>query len=682
MKKIRLIAAMSLVGLGLSGLSGCGELPGGETNETTKASISISVNGTAVEANGSVSVDELTPFTLKATVNNGEADDVVSWGSSTPNAFTFSSSTGLETTATANYASSTPITLFAQLQDDASVKTTINVTVDPAEREYQLSLNVPEDLKTFTQGDAFTTNGLEVMVQETVNGSVTDSYLISEEEYTVSIAEGTILSDAGRQTVTVTATDETYGSATYDITVTENVNWGVISTLNSFASDGYAECTIMEDEGQNIIVPYKYVNDEWIIDEMNGFYYHSDGDQINAYELYGYASDKAPILSYTNIVYDNGKVQTDFEQFKKDLTQYGFIISDWDSSLASGISYNSDTQEYDVTGSAKEFFLNLGGYNSSVTPVLGYIEQLGVIYVDYYFKGELYEERLFSTITEAELEYINAYYTDVVTSKDSAHYTEEYFQTQSAGFGMVDLFFDKMAGDNTGLSYSSYGTDFTYTINPKYAVVSDSTGSLGYYLITEDSLFDGDTTEKVIEPGVLIVESSASADSPKGVIPGAQISNIAKFRDELNIGSPENRKFYNLARVEDLEFVGGMTGYAFVFTATGSDLGFLEDCASIEFGYDLSETAATLEDYKVEVSFYFVEFEDETGETQSGIAGGNIMFYTKDGGEVSLFNGFELMNWGPTCVDEYAERVMGKIKPVETETPAAGEETEPVEPQA
>ena len=43
MKKMRLIAAMSLVGLGLSGLSGCANLPGGETNETTKASISISV---------------------------------------------------------------------------------------------------------------------------------------------------------------------------------------------------------------------------------------------------------------------------------------------------------------------------------------------------------------------------------------------------------------------------------------------------------------------------------------------------------------------------------------------------------------------------------------------------------------------------------------------------------------
>ena len=138
MKKMKLIAAMSLVGLGLSGLSGC------SNSAVEETSISISVNGTAVEANGNVSVDELTPFTLKATVNNGGADDVVSWGSSTPNAFTFSSLTGLETTATANYASSTPITIFAQLQDDASVKTTINVTVNSVELTYKLSVDTSE----------------------------------------------------------------------------------------------------------------------------------------------------------------------------------------------------------------------------------------------------------------------------------------------------------------------------------------------------------------------------------------------------------------------------------------------------------------------------------------------------------------------------------------------------------
>lgn len=672
MKKMKLIAAMSLVGLGLSGLSGC------SNSAVEETSISISVNGTAVEANGKVSVDELTPFTLKATVNNGGADDVVSWGSSTPNAFTFSSSTGLETTATANYASSTPITLFAQLQDDSSVKTTVNVTINPAEREYQLSLNVPEDLKTFTQGDAFTTNGLEVMVQETINGNVTDSYLISAEEYTVSIPEGTVLKDAGRQTVTVTATDESFGSATYDITVTENVNWGVISTLNSFVSDGYVECTIMKYEGKDTLIPYKYVNDEWIIDEKNGFYYHFDGDQINAYELYDYASDNAPILAYTNVVYDNGELQDDFEQFKKDISQYGSTVTDWDSSMASGISYDATTQMYTLTGNAKDFFNNLGGYNTNVTPQLGFVEQYGTIVVDYYFQNKLYDEKIFATLTDAELEYIDTYYTDVISSKDATHYTEKYFQTQSAGFGMVDVFFDQMSGDSTGLAYTSLATNATYTINPNYAVCTETSGyTFGYYAVSEDSLFEGDETQTVIKPGLLIVESQNGEDVPYGFPEGTQLSDVAKFWDELNVGLSQNRKFYFLSRVDDLEFVGGATGYAFVFTATGTDLGFIDDCANMEFGYDLSSSTQGVEDYKVEVSIYFVETEEG-----SGIAGGSIMFYVKDGGEVVAFNGFELYNWGSSCKDENAERVLTKIIPAETESPDTGEETEPVEPQA
>ena len=222
MKKMKLIAAMSLVGLGLSGLSGCGELPGGETNDTTKASISISVNGTAVEANGSVSVDELTPFTLKATVNNGDADDVVSWGSSTPNAFTFSSSTGLETTATANYASSTPITLFAQLQDDASVKTTVNVTVNPAELTYKLSVDTSAMDLNYDLGDTFSSDGLVVILTGYAGETAQDPVEIGNDEYELSIADGTVLETAGQVEVTVTADEYDAEPAKFSITVEDN----------------------------------------------------------------------------------------------------------------------------------------------------------------------------------------------------------------------------------------------------------------------------------------------------------------------------------------------------------------------------------------------------------------------------------------------------------------------------
>ena len=216
MKKMKLIAAMSLVGLGLSGLSGC------SNSAVEETSISISVNGTAVEANGSVSVDELTPFTLKATVNNGGADDVVSWGSSTPNAFTFSSSTGLETTATANYASSTPITIFAQLQDDASVKTTINVTVNSAELTYKLSVDTSEMDLSYDLGDTFSSDGLVVMLTGYAGETAQDPVEIGSDEYELSIADGTVLETAGQVEVTVTADEYEAEPAKFSITVEDN----------------------------------------------------------------------------------------------------------------------------------------------------------------------------------------------------------------------------------------------------------------------------------------------------------------------------------------------------------------------------------------------------------------------------------------------------------------------------
>ena len=216
MKKMKLIAAMSLVGLGLSGLSGC------SNSAVEETSISISVNGTAVEANGSVSVDELTPFTLKATVNNGGADDVVSWGSSTPNAFTFSSSTGLETTATANYASSTPITIFAQLQDDASVKTTINVTVNSVELTYKLSVDTSEMDLSYDLGDTFSSDGLVVMLTGYAGETAQYPVEIGSDEYELSIADGTVLETAGQVEVTVTADEYEAEPAKFSITVEDN----------------------------------------------------------------------------------------------------------------------------------------------------------------------------------------------------------------------------------------------------------------------------------------------------------------------------------------------------------------------------------------------------------------------------------------------------------------------------
>ena len=367
MKKMRLIAAMSLVGLGLSGLSGCGELPGGETNDTTKASISISVNGTAVDANGSVSVDELTPFTLKATVNNGDADDVVSWGSSTPNAFTFSSSTGLETTATANYASSTPITLFAQLQDDASVKTTINVTVNPAELTYKLSVDTSEMDLSYDLGDTFSSDGLVVMLTGYAGETAQDPVEIGSDEYELSIADGTVLETAGQVEVTVTADEYEAEPAKFSITVEDNPLYPLQRNLAALKDEN--SLTTIEYSNGSQKPTYSSTVSSW-----NGFalntgtksLYQETADGLRKFRVNYNEQGNPSSLTDAGYIYDSYDVSTltAREMLDMDMATTADVFASLPLDGLRITESNGDGVVYDVTGKTYDTVLSLSGYSA------------------------------------------------------------------------------------------------------------------------------------------------------------------------------------------------------------------------------------------------------------------------------------------------------------------------------
>ena len=362
MKKMKLIAAMSLVGLGLSGLSGC------SNSAVEETSISISVNGTAVEANGNVSVDELTPFTLKATVNNGGADYVVSWGSSTPSAFTFSSSTGLETTATANYASSTPITIFAQLQDDASVKTSVNVTINPVELTYKLSVDTSSMDLSYDLGDTFSSDGIAVMLTSYAGETAQESFQIGSDEYELSIADGTVLETAGQVEVIVTADKYEAEPAAFSITVEDNPLYPLQRNLAALKDEN--SLTTLEYSNGSQTPTYSSTVSLW-----NGFalntgtnsLYQETAGGLRKFSVDYNKQGNPSSLTDAGFIYDSYHESTFTAREMLDMdmatTADAFISLPLDGLKIAGS--NDDAVVYDVnTGKTFDTILDLSGYSA------------------------------------------------------------------------------------------------------------------------------------------------------------------------------------------------------------------------------------------------------------------------------------------------------------------------------
>ena len=739
MKKMRLIAAMSLVGLGLSGLSGCAELPGGETNDTTKTSISISVNGTAVEANGSVSVDELKPFTLKATVNNGDADDVVSWGSSTPSAFTFSSSTGLETTATANYASSTPITLFAQLQDDASVKTTVNVTINSTEREYQLSVNVPEDLKTFTQGDAFTANGIEVIVEETVNGKVTDSYLISAEEYTVSIPEGTVLEDAGRQTVTVTATDETFGSATYDITVLENELFPIADAINKLNSVGYTYGSVNSSGRVSLS---EYVTSDRYFDSMTGIYYRLENDgKVKRYEQLSTTADSYTLRDLGN-AYLNGKPATNLNEVIKYKNGVVTSFSDLPSNLIDGMTTYSDKYgEYFVfSESASLALADALGYSNLAIMVDNQQVELPVDHVEAmldHYDGESamitfmtyieYPTEEDPSVKEPMLAGMDVFATlncpalaesGITPLEDFAEF-DDAIDTKKAGVYIaynesyvdenLDYVFNTIAEETefayqvTGMSASLYNLN----ANSAEALVVNADNSyyyIGYGLL--DGKYSAQLGDELVdyEPGLVTYKLVPDGKGLSAQIGGESDTSVTSMAQlsirwgDAPLFTEDARKMYTLDSYgmqpvygEDKQTLTGVVE-SYTYGLSGDELDFTSSLDYIDWAnsseIDGSDAHITTDfgftPLKVEVNLtinYTPTLDGLGNVTDLEVTGYSvgINYYIQQNGLVYVFYQISEAEYKGTKWDNLVSTFFTAKG---TETPDTGEETEPVEPQA
>lgn len=313
-KGFKVLTVLSLFGLGLGGLTGCG---GTSTPEKT---ISISVDDKAVANGGSATVTQSLPFTLSATVEGGDSDDVVVWSTNAASAITFSPTTGASVTATSNTATSTGWKISASLEGDASVSSTITVIVSEAVVEYSISVDTTEAKTTYETGEAFDPTGIYVTVHEKTNGVDTDSYEIGSDQFSFKLADGTTLSEgyifreSGDVKVTVVPTDESLGTAEFTLTVDFEPTYLVQEVLNGF-QDGSQLVNYVyvpsEDSQYGFelksydIFNYEWNNNIYISDYDSGYnsIYHQTNSGVEKYSI-GISSDNYTATKIADNIYN------------------------------------------------------------------------------------------------------------------------------------------------------------------------------------------------------------------------------------------------------------------------------------------------------------------------------------------------------------------------------------------
>ena len=317
-KSLKALAVLSLFGLGLGSVTACGG---------SSKSITISVNGAAVGANG-VHVNELSTVTFSATIDGGAETDTVVWATNSVSAFTFSSTTGNEVTATANTPSATGYVVSATLEGDASVTSSITVYIDEVTKTYELRVDTTNYDTEFEQGEVFTSDGLVVQVVEMAGDVEASVFELGSDEYTLSVAEGEVLDTIGVMDVTVTPTNTEYPTGTFKISVIEYQAYPMVEAINNLLDNGYVGLRA-EDDGylysDFIKTPDAY------FDYSSMVYYKEESEGVHKYEV-GATSEQTTAIRDLGPAYTNLQVETDLIETVKYLRRSDSDFSEWQES--------------------------------------------------------------------------------------------------------------------------------------------------------------------------------------------------------------------------------------------------------------------------------------------------------------------------------------------------------------
>ena len=662
-KSFKALAVLSLFGLGLGSVTACG--PG-------EKSIIISVDGNQIAVGESYTITEGQRLDLSATVMNGSSTDVVRWGTNAASAFTFDSTVGNEVTATANKVSTADgYQVFATLESDASVRSTISLVVNEATRTYKLTVDTSDAQTSFVQGDTFNADNLIVNVETLLNGSASGDVIeLSSNDYTTSIAPGTVLNDLGTLTVKVSANNTEYGSATYSITVGENPSYDIISALDTISQNGFMEVvpksgsSVSSFGWSSIMTPTFYYEGD------TGYIYYEKDNKVGRYlEAYDETGNNITGIDYVGPSYIDLKPATNLIDVYGYAHNVNHTIFEWDSSYSSGITAQSTTSGTRVvaSGDALTFFRNMFGYNDSVESfVLSYKDlnmgqvSIGAVSFTPVISGKTVNElTTYYGIIPEELETgLIDVYKEVIDTKDpsayfdkSECYSDFYFST------FMDYWCDQevfaYTVDGLGLTYAyEVRSDFiesTLTQDEQTAV----SGLINLDEAKKSSLpnADEEITDATYGPGLVAYTSSGQTTvlSEAPVHEGETISNIG-FWNHIPGLTPEDYKYFNFDRTENVQFTsndGYVDGYNYVFGLYGSEIPMLEimrgldpvfgdvivgifDDNFFEEGISSGSTAVSLKPYKIEVNFYVIPTTGSDGKPVMGLAGGSIYMYVAD----------------------------------------------------
>ena len=357
-KGFTLVAAISLVSLGVGALASCG-----------KSEVASPIHFLGLNENNSIDVKVDAPYTVSIKMDEGYEDSTVLW---TSNASSKVELEGDNSSVSITVSEVGTFIITASINTEGVILSN-NFTVNATRgvETYALAAEF-NGTTSFKQGQAFTTQGLSVKKVKSVDGVPTKNAVeLSSTDYTLSIQPGTILTEVGEIEVIVTALDTTIAPTSFKINVEAEPGYLLTECLGQIG-ENYTAFMIGEDG----LAPLYCVNEDYYFDySLEEGYYLEDG------EVRRYSIDNENSTENNIIFQKRAKVSDGFTSDKTPhyATTLEYPMAGLGYTHASGLEYSSsDVLQYKEVEGDKMFAVS----SDLATQLLG-VFGFGVLALNY-----------------------------------------------------------------------------------------------------------------------------------------------------------------------------------------------------------------------------------------------------------------------------------------------------------
>ena len=357
-KGFTLVAAISLVSLGVGALASCG-----------KSEVASPIHFLGLNENNSIDVKVDAPYTVSIKMDEGYEDSTVLW---TSNASSKVELEGDNSSVSITVSEVGTFIITASINTEGVILSN-NFTVNATRgvETYALAAEF-NGTTSFKQGQAFTTRGLSVKKVKSVDGVPTKNAVeLSSTDYTLSIQPGTILTEVGEIEVIVTALDTTIAPTSFKINVEAEPGYLLTECLGQIG-ENYTAFMIGEDG----LAPLYCVNEDYYFDySLEEGYYLEDG------EVRRYSIDNENSTENNIIFQKRAKVSDGFTSDKTPhyATTLEYPMAGLGYTHASGLEYSSsDVLQYKEVEGDKMFAVS----SDLATQLLG-VFGFGVLALNY-----------------------------------------------------------------------------------------------------------------------------------------------------------------------------------------------------------------------------------------------------------------------------------------------------------